>query len=130
VLLAMAPVMPLAGSQVISLTILMARPQMKLLEGLQGYAYGQGYKQRLLWRGCKADGNGIGAADEATRNGISGMPLDSETVKMRLIVRRQVGREAVLLARMRVGLLVVAAGLPMGLQNTVAEAAEAAKLCR
>ena len=38
----MAPVMPLAGSQVISLAILMARPQMKLLERLQGY--GRGYK--------------------------------------------------------------------------------------
>ena len=44
----MAPVMPLAGSQVISLTILMARPRMKLLERLQGY--GQGYKQRRLAR--------------------------------------------------------------------------------
>jgi hypothetical protein len=39
-------VMPLAASP--SLTILMARPRMKLLERLQGY--GQGYKQRRLTR--------------------------------------------------------------------------------
>jgi hypothetical protein len=44
------------------------------------------------------------------------------------LVRRQVGCEAVLLARMRVWLLAVAAGLPVGLQNTAAEAAGAARL--
>jgi hypothetical protein len=41
----MAPVMPLAGLQVISLAIPMARPQMKLLERLQ--SYGQGCKRLL-----------------------------------------------------------------------------------